>query len=353
MNNKRLAILYSHPGSYTRACVKALVDGHGWDVLAIHYRKSSEAPFSDEPLQGIAQCHARDEFTSAQAIVDKVREFGAQVVFMSGWMDKGYLAAAKALRCEGVKVIAGSDTQWNGSLRQFVAEKIAPWYLHPSIDALWVTGERQRQFAWRLGYRGARCWTGMYCCDFHKFDRAAEAAKERGRHFLYVGRYIERKGIDVLLAAYQRYRQEAEEPWELHCAGAGEWKSLLAGIDGVNDLGFIQPESLPQVMAGAGCFVLPSRVEPWGVVVQEAAAAGLPMICSDAAGAAPHLVRERFNGLTFQSESVDELADAMRWIGTKTPDDLERMGQGGRGLAAAYTPEIWARTLMEGVENWA
>ena len=44
-------------------------------------------------------------------------------------------------------------------------------------------------------------------------------------------------------------------------------------------------------MAECGAFVLPSRKEPWGVVVQEAAAARMPVICSDSVGAGDHLVR--------------------------------------------------------------
>ena len=110
---------------------------------------------------------------------------------------------------------------------------VAPWYLKPAIDVLWVTGKRQRQFAEKLGYRGRRCWEGMYCCDWEPFSRAGQSGQARSRSFLYVGRYISVKGLDVLLEAYQKYREMALDPWSLKCAGAGALAGELAGIEGV------------------------------------------------------------------------------------------------------------------------
>jgi glycosyltransferase involved in cell wall biosynthesis len=348
-NPMRLALLYSHPGSYTRACVRALKEDYGWEILAIHYRRSAEAPFAEEPLQGVAECVDRAEFSNGAAIAGRVQSFGADVVQMVGWMDKGYLAAARILKRQGTMVVAGSDTQYTGSLRQWVAACIARWYLHPAIDVLWVTGERQRQLAWKLGYRGKRCWSGMYCCDHARFAEAAEMAGERNPAFLYVGRYVEAKGLDVLLEAYGRYRKTVQNPWNLVCAGAGPLKGLLQGQPGVEDLGFVQPDALPALMARHSAFVLPSRKEPWGVVVQEAAAAGLPLVCSDAVGAAVHLLQDHCNGFSFASEAVAELARRLEQISTLPQEQRAEMAHASREMARQFTPERWARTLVEGL----
>ncbi len=344
----RLAVLYSHPGSYTRACLSELKLAYDWEILAIHYLKSTEAPFAEEPLQGIAECVARSKFSRPQEIVDRICSFGADIVLMSGWMDKGYLAAARLLKRQGIPVVAGSDTQFTGSLRQWLAARAAPWYLHPAIDVLWVTGERQRQLAWRLGYRGDRCWTGMYGCDHERFAAAGAYAGEREPCFLYVGRYVEAKGLDILLEAYAGYRKKTSRPWKLLCAGAGPLKGLLHGQPGVEDLGFVQPEELPPLMARCGAFVLPSRKEPWGVVVQEAAAAGLPVICSDAVGAAVHLVQDHHNGFTFANGAAAELAERLAKISAMSAERRAAMAEAGRELARQYTPGRWARTLVEG-----
>lgn len=350
MARRRLAVLYSEPGSYTQACLRTLRDSYGWEILAIHYPTSKDAPFAQNPLRKIAKCVDRTQLNSAAEITDCVRHFGAEILQIAGWMDRGYLAAARQLRKLGIPVIAGSDTQYSGSLRQKVASVVSPWYLKNAIDVLWVTGERQRVFADKLGYRGRLCWTGMYCCDFEKFALAGKS-NARNPTFLFVGRYVEAKGLDVLVRAYREYRMRTPVPWRLQCVGTGPLKSTLRGIEGLDDLGFVQPDELPEIMSHASVFVLPSRKEPWGVVVQEAAAAGLPIICSDAVGASVHLVREGFNGFTFLSESVGELTDRMLEISAMPEEHLDEMSRNGRSLASQYTPELWARTLVNGVEQ--
>jgi hypothetical protein len=115
--------------------------------------------------------------------------------------------------------------------------------------------------------------------------------------FLYLGRLVTEKGIDYpgrRLPALPGHRPRP-------VAAAGGWDrpaaSRLSGLDGVDMLGFVQPDDLPGLLARAGCLVLPSRFEPWGVVVHEAAAAGLPVVASSASGAASRLVVDGYNGV--------------------------------------------------------
>ena len=344
-------VLYTHPGTYTAACLRMLVQLSGWRIVLVHDSKSQDIPLPEPRFDDSIVTLRREDFPSSHKLVELVRRTGARIVYIAGWADKDYLRAARILRSEDRLVICGCDNQDSGSLRQKFAQRIASWHLHPAIDILWVTGERARQFAWRLGYRGAKCWTGVYCCDLERFLQAAPAVA-RTPYFLFVGRYVERKGLDVLLAAYRSYRSGAKEPWELHCAGAGPLKWMLEGVPGVRDLGFVQPEDLPNLMGACSCFVLPSRFEAWGVVIQEAAGAGVPIICSDVVGAASHLLREHFTGWTFSNESVEELTHAMKYVCSLPEDRRRLMGENGRALARTYSPESWARTLLTGCDNW-
>ena len=127
---------------------------------------------------------------------------------------------------------------------------------------------------------------------------------------------------------------------------------MLASREGVRNRGFVQPEELPKLMEQAGAFVLPSRFEPWGVVVQEAAAAGLPVLCSTAAGAGVHLVRDGYTGFEVESGSVDHLTQAMRRMGALSQEERDRMGDRGHQLSKQYTPEHWAETFVEGVKRY-
>lgn len=348
---KRFALMYTRPGSYTRACLEALRAKYGVEIFAVEYPLSEKAPYKVSPLSGVAALACKTEFRKASELADRIIKFNPDAVYISGWSDKLYMAAAKLLRGAGIPVISGLDAQYKGTLRQHVATRLAPYLLKPSIDVMWAAGERQRYFAQRLGYAGSKCWEGLLCCDWEHFALPEGDISERKRQFLFVGRYVVAKGLDTLLDAYRSYRASAEHPWDLVCAGAGPLGSVFEGQAGVRNLGFVQPDQLPELFRESSAFVLPSRHEPWGVVVQEAAASRMPIICSDRVGAAVHLVKNFYNGFVPPADDADSLADCMLRISKATPEKLVEMGERSFSLGQQYLPERWADTLVSGVER--
>jgi glycosyltransferase involved in cell wall biosynthesis len=122
-------------------------------------------------------------------------------------------------------------------------------------------------------------------------------------------------------------------------------RGALSGQAGVEDLGFIQPADLPRVLAEQGVFVLPSHWEPWGLVVLEACASGLPVICTEACGSSVELVRSFYNGLTCPTEDVDAIAKAMRWCHAHHAQ-LPEMGRRSEEVARPYSAQMWADRVM-------
>jgi glycosyltransferase involved in cell wall biosynthesis len=155
--------------------------------------------------------------------------------------------------------------------------------------------------------------------------------------------------VPDLLEAYGLYRGRVETPWDLQVAGDGPLRHALARREGVLPLGFRQPAELPPLMAKAGALVLPSREEPWGVVVHEAATAGLPVICTHQCGSGAELVRSLYNGLLFEAGDVVHLAALMATLSAKGDAELAEMGRRSHELSRQFTPELWARRLLEGV----
>ncbi|HEX8833532.1 MAG TPA: glycosyltransferase family 4 protein, partial [Abditibacteriaceae bacterium] len=153
--------------------------------------------------------------------------------------------------------------------------------------------------------------------------------------------------------AYKQYRAQVEKPWDLICVGAGPLKSLLKDQAGIEDVGFFQPADLPAFLKRrATAFVLPSRKEPWGVVVQEAAASRLPLICSDACGATVHLLQDGYNGFLFETGNVSHLVRCMTNLTALTPEARGIMGQRSYELSKQFTPQLWAQTLTRGLQDW-
>jgi len=345
----RLAVLHSRLSPHMVACFRTLRARYDVELLVVRIPPAENAPFDDRHFDWIDRLYDRNALDAGD-MTQMLRSFAPDAVFMSGWFDRGYLTAARAMRTQDVLVVAGSDEQWTGSWRQQGARLIAPWYLHSAIDVLWVAGERQRQFARRLGYRGAHCWDGVYACDWEQF--ATRRTDSLPRAFLFVGRYIHRKGLDLLVDAYAMYREQVDDPWPLLCAGSGAQEALLDGQDGIQNRGFVQPDELPSLMEAAGALVLPSREEPWGVVVAEAAAAGRPLICSEACGAAVHLLRDCYNGYLAESESVADLARCLTTMSGLSAEKRAQMGARSHELSKQYTPTQWADTLATGIRDW-
>ena len=151
----------------------------------------------------------------------------------------------------------------------------------------------------------------------------------------------------MLAEAYRRYRAASADPWPLMVVGIGPMDEELKAIDGVELLGFVPPEELPAVMTATGCFVLPSRFEPWGVVLQEAAAAGQAVICTSTCGGASRLVLDGYNGRVVAPDKVDELASAMTWVASADPEHRMAMSVRSTELAGQYTPTRWAEHLAD------
>lgn len=347
----KITVLYSRVTGYVEACLEALAaEKNSVQLQVFRWPSSDNAPFDLGDLDWIEELHVKDD-QDASEIKRTVRSFSPDAVLMSGWIDDAYVQAARSLRGDGTPVVAGCDTQWTGSLRQQAGRLAAPWYLHSAIDVLWVPGERQRQLAQKLGYTGSSCWTGYYSCDWSHFAEVYSEKITTEPSFLYVGRYVEEKGVDVLTDAYRAYRAHVEEPWPLVTAGAGPLEDLLEETDGVENRGFVQPDRLPTLMTEAGAFVLPSRFEPWGVVVQEAAAAGVPVLCSTASGAGVHLVQDGYNGYQIEVNDAQHLAQCMEQMSSMSDAERARMGARSHELSKQFTPERWARTFVEGIQR--
>ena len=190
-----------------------------------------------------------------------------------------------------------------------------------------------------------------YFCDLDPFMAAAGQRAEPASdvNVLFSGQLIHRKGVDVLVEAFVR-AANAVPSMRLQLMGNGPDRAELEGKippmlrDRVSFLGHKDPTDLPGVFAQADIFVLPSRHDGWGVVINEALAAGLPIVASNAVGAARDLVVDGENGFVVERGSVEELADALTRLG----NSAEMRASFSR--ASSERAAQWG--LDEGVRRW-
>ncbi|MEZ5668445.1 MAG: glycosyltransferase family 4 protein [Alphaproteobacteria bacterium] len=340
----RVAILWSELSGYANACFRALAAHPDCEALFLsHMRADPLAPFDESAFAWVDRRAFYDALMAEGRLTDTVRAFRPDVVLVTSWHIKGYRAALKALAGRATRVLC-MDNQWLATPRQRLGVAISRWHVRPLYDRAFVPGERQADFARRLGFAQGAIGYGLYACDPARFAPPPGAGPGRG--FVFVGRLIPEKGVDTLAAAYRQYRATAQDPWPLTVYGAGPLGDQLAGIAGVDLAGFIQPDALPAALHRAGAFVLPSLFEPWAVAIHEAAAAGLPMIVTGVCGASVHLVQDRLNGAVVGAGDAAGLARAMGRIAGL--DEAARAEQGAMSLALArqFTPARWADTVI-------
>ena len=334
-------VLYRRLPDYFYRCLAAFARLSGLEVWIIRQAPDPLSPFQLPALPGLV-LKDRNDWSAAnwQAQLQGRKVVGA---YVSGWGDPLYKQMARRLKASGMPVILGLDNQWTGALRQRMASLLSRWAVRPFFSHVWVAGSFQYEYARRLGYDRRQILMGVYSADVDKYS--LPAAGEMARRFVYVGRMVEEKGIDLIVEAFRRLEAEGHD-WPLLAIGSGPLEGLLAGSALIEHRPFAQPDQLREEMRAGGVFVLPSHQEPWGVVVHEFAAAGYPLILSDAVGAQNAFLRPGYNGWTFAAGDPDSLLACLK-AAMSQPQLLPKMGERSRALAQTITPDSWAHLLLE------
>lgn len=331
-----VCVVWRQPTGYLAACVRALSRQPETSVVVCV-----------EP-QGEATSFAEGDLDWGAAIVERIVDGAlpaavrsADAVLFSGWDRRALTAALRRLPC---RRIVAFDNPWRGTIRQRAGVALSPILVRGRFDACFVPGWRQADFARRLGFEPERVALGLYAADVSVFAPTPLPCEPS---FLFVGQLIDRKGIRELLAGYARYRAvAAPSPWPLRVCGAGPLEREVARVDGVEYLGFAQPETVGRLLRESACFVLPSREEHWGVAAHEAASAGRPLILSDAVTAAEACLEPYGNGLVHRRRDERSIARALASVAALDRATLEQWGARSAELAKRHSPEAWAASLL-------
>ena len=346
----RVLVLWSRPSGYLDACLDALAGTRKADVLFVGQSSSrNEAPFDLSLLQGHYRSIYLEKPVDYEALAGTTDEFRPHVVLAGGsWRERSYRKLLRNFNRKACRILC-MDTLWTGHWRQRLALPAMRATRSAHYDKAFVAGDRQANYAKRMGFATTNIQTGLYSCDHGSFSAAAGRwgdARFATPSFLYVGRLINIKGIPELLEGYTAYRDRTSNPWPLHVCGTGPLESQLRQAEGVRHLGFVQPNDLPNVMASHTTLVLPSRSEPWGLVIHEAVSAGMSVICSAVCGAGDYFVQSGHNGHILASTTPEQIAASFAQLSEAPQQKLVEMSAASRGFAARNTPVIWANKVL-------
>jgi glycosyltransferase involved in cell wall biosynthesis len=201
---------------------------------------------------------------------------------------------------------------------------------YKSFDGFLAIGSANKAFYLSMDVPNEKITVVPYTVDNERFTSMSQLTVEERKALrreinisesrpaiLYASKFMRRKHPDDLLRAAQTLVAEGLE-FDLVMVGSGEMEAELKamakrlGLSNAVFPGFINQQKLPRIFGACDIFVLPSEDEPWGLVVNEAMCAGLPIIASSEVGCVSDLLCEGENGYSFTTGDIDGLAAALR-----------------------------------------
>ncbi len=258
------------------------------------------------------------------------------VFFGVGYNEPDIIVLSWALRLVGVRVVMMTASKFDDRPRSAAFELFKKLLLS-SYSAALVGGCRQQSYVRYLGFRRRTVQPGYNTVSMARVRREAAVALAENtpfaaRPFIFVGRFVNKKNIEILLSAYGQYAAQAgKAAHRLMLIGSGPLEAKMrqqcrdVGIEGLVDTpGFLPAPQVSAMLARGLALLLPSREEQWGLVVNEALAVGLPVVASSQIGAREALVHNLINGYVIEPGGVEAMVHAMTAIASDA-ENWQRM----------------------------
>ena len=286
----------------------------------------------------------RSEYSDTK-LADLVNELRPNLVYISGWMDKGYITVIRHLRRKlQFLTVCGIDDQWHGNMRQVLGRLYFKAFYRRVFDYMWVSGKPQYHYARMMGYAHHKVISNLLSADKDNFV----SCPNRRKRFIFFGRLDKVKGIESLLESYNSLADSERKEWSLTIVGDGSMRRYVEerASEQVKFIPYLQPDELALELSLGGVGLMTSTFEPWAVSLHEMAFTGFPLIASRQCGAASEFLIHGYNGFLFEGGNSASLATAMRAMIALDDEGRADMGQASIALANRVTPEISARSLL-------
>lgn len=310
-------------------------------------------PFRHEILPRLSIRFGRSDIFTYHinyTIVNKLIKDGFDVLLAAGWDSLASQAGfflARMLRRPYIQW--SGSTAYEKSWRRTITLPLVKAMVRGSAACV-AYGTRARDYLISLGASPDRVHIAYNTVDVGWFGEQADRIRAQrdeirrqlglgpGPVILFVGQLIERKGVRDLVEAYSQVERKRPEA-QLLLVGYGPLESELRAYlstrypGRARVTGHVPIPDLPRYYVVSDCFVLPSHEEVWGLVLNEAAASGLPLVTTEPVGAGPDLINPGINGFIVPASSPAAIADAV----LAALDDSEQMGRASRSIVRKAT----------------
>ena len=248
----------------------------------------------------------------------------AEFVFLCGYQFPPVFFTALLLRLMGRKLVVMQDSKFDDKPRRLLGEWLKV-LLYSPYAAAFVGSRRSARYLSFLGFPSSRIFLGYDSLSVERLQRLAQSAPAPAgvphaqRHFTIIARFVPEKNVSMAIRAHAAFLRLGGAR-DLVLCGAGPLEPALRAE--VRDLcnsrvrfcGYLQEEGIAKLLVTSLALILPSLQEPFGLVVNEAIALGVPLLVSENCGARDALVRSGVNGYVFEPDNVEGLAAMMRLL---------------------------------------
>lgn len=272
-----------------------------------------------------------------------LKKIDPDVIFVPGW---GFDLSKKILKWSkknNIKCYLMSESKFDDKKRNVFLELYKSIIYIRKFHGALVGGEAHAEYLIRLGMKRERIQLGYDMVDNKYFQEMTTLIRNtnqensipipQNNYFICVTRFIPRKNLQFLLHSYYNYKKQMHKPWDLVICGTGEEYNIILSLINELDLnknvhlpGFVSYSEIVYWYASASCLVHPALSEQWGLVVNEACASNLPIICSNKVGACNELIVEGMNGFKFNPNNSLELTNCLVTIHKTDKEKLKEMG---------------------------
>lgn len=304
-----------------------------------------------------------------EALFRVFNEYRPDVLNITGYFDWAQVLLMFYARWKGVKVVISSESSsadhnrsaWKEWVKKIIVGRANAFFCFGETSARYLESLGVAKSAIRVKNAAVideQVIRNRY--DETKRELVAHAALNPvARKFVYVGRLAAEKNLTTLIRAFGNAARQTDSDWKLLLVGDGPERANLEKL--ATDLGIAGQVifaggfpwyRVPGWLAQSDVLVLPSKSEPWGLVVNEAMVCGMPVIVSQTCGCVGDLVRNGVNGFTFDHSRQAELEEHLRFF-ILNPASITGMGQESLKLIAPFASGPVAKQMATAYRDLA
>ena len=245
------------------------------------------------------------------------------ILFQAGWTVKPFNYLGKITRKinKNCKIILTADNSYKkNNIRQYLGKYYFYFFLKRKFDFVWVPGKSGKKLMLNFGMNENNIFTGLYSSLIQIYKNKTPA-NNRKKQFLFVGQFIKRKNIEILIKAFDNLRLKKKGDWKLILVGSGDLDFKSQPHKNIKVISYSTPSKLLKLYNESLFFVLPPLEDHWPLVVHEASLCGCFLLLSDRVGNINEFANNK-NSIIFNPKSEYSIKNSLQKAMFLTKDKL-------------------------------